>query len=164
MNVDTEELKRLADAATKGPWTTDGFRIYSPSEQVPHADGSIPSVASAWPHESRFQCDAGRVLLKSGTDADNARFIAAANPAAVLALLQRLEDATWNSDHAQRDNQILERDAETMKWERDNAKNEAAALLERVRRLEKAIDTAGHMLGGGDYATAESILAQALRP
>lgn len=106
MSVDTEELKRLAEAAERIEQTDAEWQVRG---------GSVDAVRAKH------------------------AFLTAATPAAVLALLQRLEDATWNSDHAQRDNQILERDAETMKWERDNAKKEAAALLERVRRLEESL-------------------------
>lgn len=77
MSVDVEELRRLAEAATAGPWST---KQYGPD----HVEVLLPNGFS-------------RVISDPTVVTDyDARFIAAANPSAVLALLERvrrLEDA-----------------------------------------------------------------------
>jgi hypothetical protein len=71
--TDYTELKRLADAATQGKWCTDGAR------QVMSAESD--------------QLNSGFVIVDcQGPDnLKNAAFIAAANPAAVLALIAENE-------------------------------------------------------------------------
>lgn len=44
-----------------------------------------------------------------------------------------------------------------------NAWQDVADLLARVAELERAVDTAGHMLGSGAHVAAEQVLANALR-
>ena len=75
MTVDLEELKRLAKAATPGPWQVS-------------LNGS---GEDGWVEDSNSQ------YLTTGYEGEMAakdvRFIAAANPAAVLALIERVEEA-----------------------------------------------------------------------
>ena len=78
-----DDLKRLAEAATPGPW------LYRPK---PHDDwGFVRSVAGEMVAIGmRYLTDKEEdVHRANGTDprGPNAKFIAAANPAAVLALL-----------------------------------------------------------------------------
>ncbi|WP_211483682.1 hypothetical protein [Azotobacter chroococcum] len=76
--IDIDELKRLAEAATPGPWGRDGSYICPARIE----DGT--TYIESW----RAIADAH--------DMENVRFIAAANPTAILALiadLQRLEKA-----------------------------------------------------------------------
>jgi hypothetical protein len=102
---DLEELKRLAQEATPGPWYA------GEKERWQMADGRF----------IRTSVDkSGTALVLVGNS--NADFIAAANPAAVLALIERVETLEWNYAQTVRDNQHLERDIETMTWERDQAK------------------------------------------
>lgn len=76
MTVDLEELKRLAKAATPGPWQVS-------------LNGS---GEDGWVEDSNSQ------YLTTGYEGEMAakdvRFIAAANPAAVLALIERVEELT----------------------------------------------------------------------
>ena len=78
--IDTNELRKLCTSATPGPWY-----ISAPSEQA------------VW-----YDIKDRRYLIadtSSGfTDDGNAEFIAAANPATVLALLDALDDAHRNMD------------------------------------------------------------------
>ena len=86
---DVAELRRLAEAATPGPWYLDGPWWYGD-------DDSAYCISTAE--------DAGRIAVtiappryifggeREVRDA-NARFIAAANPAVVLALLDKLDAA-----------------------------------------------------------------------
>lgn len=74
MNIDLEQLKRAAQKAAQGPWTTDEF------EGLYDAKGNDLLVGGGG--------YAGYIDSKH-----DARFIAAANPAAVLDLIARLERA-----------------------------------------------------------------------
>ena len=93
---DVAELRRLAEAATPGPWYLDGPWWYGD-------DDSAYCISTAE--------DAGRIAVtiappryifggeREVRDA-NARFIAAANPAAVLGLLDHLAHMTEARDNA----------------------------------------------------------------
>ena len=89
--IEINELRRLAQAATPGPWyigsgTYEGRNIYS-AEAVTDDEGFTynPVVATAE--------DDGVVCWDA-----NARLIAAANPAAITELLDRLEAAERERD------------------------------------------------------------------
>lgn len=72
-----EELRRLAEAATPGPWSRGGVTIEA-----------LHIVAYGAPIGERCIADITDYRAKRLEDAT---FIAAANPAAILALLDRLE-------------------------------------------------------------------------
>lgn len=82
MTLDTTELRRLAEAATGGTWFVDKDRITIRAD-----DGEGPE--DAW-HIAIASEGIGED--DEGTET-NAAYIAAASPAAVLALLDRLERA-----------------------------------------------------------------------
>jgi hypothetical protein len=67
MNFDLTELKRLAEAATRGAWFADGDVLSSAIDEL-----TLHSI--------------GRIMLPQ-----NAAFIAASNPQYVLALIARVE-------------------------------------------------------------------------
>lgn len=73
---DLAELRRLAEVATPGPWQAsfDQSEVASPC-----GDGSYDLVCAA--------------IANGATDPKNAAFIAAANPAAILALLDCVASA-----------------------------------------------------------------------
>lgn len=73
MGIDTARLRELAEAATPGPWCVEHGRVYSGDTEVAAMPGS-----RSWWH-----------------DAD---FIAAANPAAILRLLDALNEAEDRAD------------------------------------------------------------------
>lgn len=100
---DYTELKRLAEAATKSKWCTDGWR------QVMSAESD--------------QLNSGFVIVDcQGPDnLKNAEFVAAANPAAVLALIAENERLAGGG-------QLLVLDCEDLKAERDQLKAENEAL------------------------------------
>jgi hypothetical protein len=75
--IDTRELRRLAQAATPGPWVSHGRYIGTPCHM-------------SYIGEVRDQCGNWSDTEKSRADA---AFISAANPAAVSELLDRLEAA-----------------------------------------------------------------------
>lgn len=98
MTVDTERLRRLATAATPGPW--GNFQAGWRFDENLRGGGPINGVLSmsaewsicatftgaAWGH-------AGDVNLDDRSERD-AEFIAAANPATLLALLDRIDELT----------------------------------------------------------------------
>ena len=116
--IDTKELRRLAQAATPGPWFSDrrGNIWRRPLSDLYENGGGVAGdkplafVAAGW---------AGEGVTGYPVEA-NARFIAAANPAAVSELLDRLE--------------VAER-------ERDLAKAEIARLHDDIRELTDVRDT-----------------------
>jgi hypothetical protein len=96
---DLAELRRLAEAATPGPWFCDGVSAeegrgkYTAYEvTVPNSRGDHQSIVDTFNsgiaeiHEEEYDRwdEVGR---------RNAAFIAAANPAAILALIDRTEKA-----------------------------------------------------------------------
>lgn len=68
----TQELRKLAEAATQGKWKSSGF--------------SVNSKEHGWATIANTEFDYDGM-------AENAAYIAAANPAAILSLLDRLEKA-----------------------------------------------------------------------
>jgi hypothetical protein len=90
--LDLTRLKELAQAATPGPWEAlphGGFYPTMHTPQIKAVDGSVIFSPS---------CDVGTMRnpeIVPGKDLNEANglFIAAANPAAVLELIERLERA-----------------------------------------------------------------------
>ena len=82
MTIDTNELRRLAQAATPGPWKT-GQYLGSLRQFVIHTDVGDKGRGS----------DVAFTSIAFGSDETvaNARLIAAANPSAISELLDRLE-------------------------------------------------------------------------
>lgn len=86
--IDINELRRLTQAATPGPWVNYG--------RQPSAAGLPHSAVAAKTLLARVYSEAyGDVEQETA----NAEFIAAANPAAVSELLDRLEAAEKDSAH-----------------------------------------------------------------
>lgn len=82
MNQEHENLKALAEGATQGEWTCKDF-----------TDAPIPNyiVTRGFSSIARFS---SHMEQNEG----NAKFVAAANPKAILALLERLEKVTKHRD------------------------------------------------------------------
>lgn len=111
--TDYTELKRLAEAAPAGPW---------------YQHGGIKQVVDR-------NCEAVCETFEEDGDCPTARFIAAANPAAVLALLDDLEEARNGMKYAcgmrlkkeidrlQTENEALRKDAERYRWLRDKSES-----------------------------------------
>ena len=87
MTIDTKELRQLAQAATPGPWRNYG--------RQPNVAGLPHSAVAAKTLLARVYSEAyGDVAQETA----NAAFIAAANPAAISELLDRLEEAEKERD------------------------------------------------------------------
>lgn len=87
MTIDTNELRRLAQAATPGPWYVTGKLTRYVEALID--GGLIQEVAACGPTKA----DGGYGPQQEA----NARLIAAANPAAISELLDRLEEAENDS-------------------------------------------------------------------
>lgn len=96
------ELKRLAEAATKGPWFVGhwyGRCLVDHKHGGPNCRYTFDRPAEIWQPEGTgiSSREPGRVVVRNGYDGaeideTDARFIAAANPAAVLDLLKEHEE------------------------------------------------------------------------
>jgi len=90
------EWKRLADAATEGPWEGDGFRFISAMGAVDTYSGSVwASIIEVYNIERNDSF--GRNWSSSGTAAANAAFIVASR-SAVPALITEIERLTAERD------------------------------------------------------------------
>lgn len=86
MALDLAELRRMAVAATAGPWRVDNHSsyIWGPEEEMVADSGGpdeLPDGAMV-----RIRGVGGQLPID-----DNMAYIAAANPATMLALLDRIE-------------------------------------------------------------------------
>lgn len=88
MTIDTNELRRLAQAATPGPWYVTGKLTRYVEARID--GGLIQEVAACGPTKA----DGGYGPQQEA----NARLIAAANPATISELLDRLEAAEEERD------------------------------------------------------------------
>jgi hypothetical protein len=132
--IDTKELRRLAQAATPGPWINHG--------RQPNVAGLPHSAVAAKTLLARVYSEAyGDVEQETA----NASFIAAANPAAISELLDRLEAAEKERDALRAKVETAENDADHQKalaasalrvaegWERKCGELRAELETERTR-------------------------------
>lgn len=114
--IDTKELRRLAQAAIKGPWVVDevgvGFEIAAGDNVIAQAQ-SIP-----------------RDSIQHAARRANAAFIAAANPAAISELLDRLEAA-------EKEIALKERVIDALGSELNAVVRVRDALLTKIEQMEK---------------------------
>ena len=129
LTPDLAELRRLAEAATPGPWTTAAFQL-------------VIDVAR-------------RIDVGMCGHRDDAAYIAAANPAVVLALLDERDALAADADKWQRaaltlqgDRDALTDERDSLSWQvealraerdaRSSERDALAAKVERVRELHKS--------------------------
>jgi hypothetical protein len=133
--IDTKELRRLAQAATPGPWFSDarGNIWRRPLSDLYENGGSVAGdkpiafVAAGWRGEG----------VTGYPVENNARLIAASNPSAVIELLDRLEaaeadaleQARLNGMGASREAALMAK-LEAAEKERDELRNEIACVKE----------------------------------
>lgn len=116
MTPDLEELKKLAEAATQGEWSCGRDPSHFDAPELVKPDGAF----------------------YVGVKMEDAAFIAAANPAAILALIERCERA-----EAERFNPIGDNHHNAMKCPHCNpdGKNaRAAAFAEAIEAVKAAPD------------------------
>lgn len=106
--VNKQELRRLAEAATPGPWKECGHARGGCSCGMVWSRAADLPVAEAWRGDQEAPEPA------EGSKA-NAAFIAAANPSAILSLLDELEQ--------------YRKDAERYRWLREQEAEQGLAVL-----------------------------------
>lgn len=87
--IQYDELKRLAEAATQGTWTHLKHGVIKGGPAVQFTNGSS---------QQQIVMTTGADWMKAGEQYANADFIAAANPAAVLALIAENEQLAKTAD------------------------------------------------------------------
>lgn len=115
---DYSELKLLAEAATQGPWNHYQHGVIKGGPVVQFANGSA---------QQQIIMTTGAEWMRDGEQYDNADFIAAANPAAVLALIAEVE--------------ALRKDAERYRWLRQYTVK-SLAVSGALASLDRDIDAA----------------------
>ena len=116
MTININELRQLARAATPGPWVSHGRYIGTPRHM-------------SYIGEVRDQCGNWSDTEKSRADA---AFIAAANPATLSELLDRLE---W----VEKDVALKEQVIDALGSELNAVANERDALRAKIEQMEKRL-------------------------
>ena len=132
--IDTDKLRRLAQAATPGPWKM--LPVGDGRQKFAVADSEFLSILTV--------TDEGGATFGTVYDDDDARFIAAANPAAINELLDRLEAA--------------EKERESWKGLAKQFGQEADALRAKIEQMERQEPVAWRTFdgeGGYDYWSYE---------
>ena len=127
MTIDINKLRRLAQAATPGPWYATGKLTRYVEARID--GGLIQEVAACGPTKA----DGGYGPQQEA----NARLIAAANPAAISGLLDRLEAAENDALEQARLNGIgAERELALMA-KLEAAEKERDALRSKIAEMER---------------------------
>ena len=154
--IDTKELRRLAQEATPGPWYIgsgiyEGRNIYS-VEAVTDDEGFTYNPVVATAEDDEVAC----------WDA-NARLIAAANPAVISELLDRLEAAEADAlEQARLNGMGSEREAALMA-KLEAAERERDDLRAKVEQMEKQ-EPVGKIVAFGESLHEPSWRAGRLPP
>lgn len=122
--IDLDELRKLAEAATPGPWLIDSVR-----EETDFGSYSVHGIKGVAPTRWYSDSDMAHTALDT-LDYPDAEFIAAANPQVILELIERVRQATSDSKTV---NEVLRNIIERLTAERDAA----LAAIERVRAVHR---------------------------
>ncbi len=140
MTIDTNELRRLAQAATPGPWWVNRDGLNHGFE-----NGVMEINADDWQAFAGVWAINGAKPSEEGVA--NAKFIAAANPAAITEPLDRLEAAEADAlEQARLNGMGSEREAalmaklEAAEKDLDLAKQEVANLHDDILELTDECD------------------------
>lgn len=123
-DIDKQELRRLAEAATKSQWRLDGEYI--------NEHGNLIGVYIAHANSGRIAEFFANCRVKTDEECRaNAAFVAMANPAAILSLLDELESQAqqfkdWQASHYTNYCSVAE--------ERDQLRAELEALRKDAER------------------------------
>lgn len=94
-DLNKQELRRLAEAATPGPWDWGGTQVSTQEQALDICLENIRLTEAPGPYFCEVYVGDGRrtALVGHGpTSQQNAAFIAAANPAVILAMLDENEE------------------------------------------------------------------------
>lgn len=144
------ELKELAGKATPGPWRrasgTANYRVY----------GQFREVASAY--QVKHGTRAGDVLVEADGRA-NASYIAAIDPATLLALLSAFEEMTLYDGHPAVIVREMADRIEALERERDEARAACVALRDERDNLSSIVSSGIDDVAGAALDDAETALA-----
>ena len=125
--IDTKKLRRLAQEATPGPWKM--LPVGDGRQKFAVADSEFLSILTV--------TDEGDATFGTVYDDADAKFIAAANPAAITELLDRLEAAESELlEEARLNGMGSEREASLMA-KLEAAEKERDALRAKIEAMEK---------------------------
>ena len=133
--ININELRRLARAATPGPWIAAG----------PSFGESLPKHLNEVVVDREGDEDDGYSICNTpiGLDqecSDDMAFIAAANPAAISELLDRLEAAEKERDALRAKIEQMEKRLHLIREEPENTMSNSKALREMVRQARLALE------------------------
>ena len=133
--ININELRRLAQAATPGPWIAAG----------PSFGESLPKHLNEVVVDREGDEDDGYSICNTpiGLDqecSDDMAFIAAANPAAISELLDRLEAAEKERDALRAKIEQMEKRLRLIREEPGNTMSNSKALREMVRQARLALE------------------------
>ena len=122
--IDINSLRRLAQAATKGPWVSQGRYIGTPRHM-------------SYIGEVRDQCGNWSDTEKSRSDA---AYIAAANPTTINELLDRLEEAEKEANKINGRMVEVKKRLQLIVEEPSNTMSNAKAMREMLRQANLALN------------------------
>ena len=125
---DYSELKRLSDAATPGNWNHYRHGVIKGGPSIQFTNGSA---------QQQIAMTTGADWMRPDEQCANADFIAAANPAAVLALITEVEALKAERDYCRRvADHNLDLGVQYMN-ERDQAKTDNELLRAEINHLKQ---------------------------
>ena len=128
--IDINELRRLAQAATPGPWKM--LPVGDGRQKFAVADSEFLSILTV--------TDEGGATFGTVYDDDDARFIAAANPATISELLDRLEAAEKERESWKGLAQQFGNEADALRAELTDLRNSMTFRTSLIGRIEAERD------------------------
>lgn len=122
--MELNELRKIAEQATPGPWVLDGFGEGGCSE------GCCEEYTRLSVYSGTNQ---GEVVASEVTALRNAAYFDSFDPLAVLALLSRLEQAEQDSDK-------LRNRLDAMRRQRDGYRNQLRRAEQQVARVREVLE------------------------
>lgn len=123
---DHSELKKLAEAATAGDWHHYRHGVIKGGPAIKFTNGSA---------QQQIAMTTGTDWMRADEQCANADFIAAANPAAVLALIAEVEGLRAQHGRDSAELRSLSQARDDARKERDQLKAEVEALRNLTREL-----------------------------
>ena len=128
--IDTKELRQLAQDATPGPWYATGKLTRYVEARID--GGLIQEVAACGPTKA----DGGYGPQQEA----NARLIAAANPATISELIERLRAAEKERDALRAKIEQMEKRLRLILEEPENTMSNSKAMREMIKQARLALE------------------------